>query len=153
MPQKNIEFQPGAILHDVIVGAFRASGSTFETLCNENGILPRTARNSTFGQGRGSVGRKNLERFIDAAGREFIRSAYLRRVTDHYHYIRKGAGLAGITLDAAAMAVLAKADSWAMIARDLEQFRRGLKMQIEAAQTYQDIQDILATAMEAITAL
>lgn len=91
MTHKNPEFQPGAILHEVIVGAFRASGSTFETWCNENGILPSTARNSTFGQGRGSVGRENLERIIDAAGREFVRTFYLRRVTEHYEQIIKGA--------------------------------------------------------------
>jgi hypothetical protein len=91
MTQNLPEFQPGAILHEVIVGAFRARGTTFEGWCQENGMTPTNGRNATFGQSRGPVGKRNLERIIDAAGREFVRDAYLRRVAEHYAQINKGA--------------------------------------------------------------
>lgn len=85
------EFQPGAILHEVIVGAFRARGMTFEGWCKENGLTPSNGRNATFGQARGEFGRANLERIIDAAGRDFVRDAYARRIAEHARQIAKGA--------------------------------------------------------------
>ncbi len=88
MTQNLPEFQPGAILHEVIVGAFRARGTTFEGWCQENGMTPTNGRNATFGQSRGPVGKRNLERIIEAAGREFIRDAYLRRVAEHFAQIK-----------------------------------------------------------------
>lgn len=91
MPQTPPEFQPGAILHEVLVGAFRARGTTFEGWCHENGLTPTSARACTFGQSRGAVGRKNLNRMIDAAGREFVRDAYLRRLVEHCDQIKRGA--------------------------------------------------------------
>jgi hypothetical protein len=91
MAQKLPEFQPGAILHEVLVGAFRASGTTFERWCHENGITPTNARGCTFGQSRGPEGRKNLNRMIDAAGREFVRDAYLRRLVEHCEQLKRGA--------------------------------------------------------------
>lgn len=91
MSQKDPEFQPGAILHEVLVGAFRARGTSFEGWCNENGITPGNARSATFGQSRGELGKKTLERLIEAAGIEFVRDAYRRRVTDHFNQIKKGA--------------------------------------------------------------
>lgn len=91
MAQNLPEFQPGAILHEVIVGAFRARGLTFEGWCKENGLTAMNGRNATFGQSRGEVGRRNLERIIDAAGRDFVRDAYRRRVAEHYAQIQKGA--------------------------------------------------------------
>lgn len=90
MPRKHPEFQPGAILHEVIVGAFRARGLTFEGWCRENGLTPMNGRNATFGQSRGDIGRKNLERIIDAAGREFVRDAYKRRLAEHYAQVSRG---------------------------------------------------------------
>lgn len=75
MSRKPPEFQPGAILHEVIVGAFRARGMMFEAWCKENGLTPANARNATFGQSRGEVGRRTLERIIDEAGRDFVREA------------------------------------------------------------------------------
>lgn len=78
------EFQPGAILHEVIVGAFRARGMTFEGWCNQNGITPGNARSATFGQSRGATGRRTLDRIIDAAGRDFVAEAYRRRLAEHY---------------------------------------------------------------------
>lgn len=91
MAQKYPEFQPGAILHEVIVGAFRARGMTFEGWLAENGLTGANGRNATFGQSRGEVGRRNLERIIDAAGRDFVRDAYLRRLAEHYEQVKRGA--------------------------------------------------------------
>lgn len=91
MAQKDPEFQPGAILHEVIVGAFRARGTTFEGWCGENGLTPTNGRNATFGQSRGEVGQRNLERIIAASGIEFVRDAYRRRVAAHFAQIRKAA--------------------------------------------------------------
>ena len=90
MTRNDIEFQPGAILHDVIVGAFRARGMTFEVWCNENGVTPSNGRQATFGQSRGPNGRQLLIRMIDAAGEEFVRDAYRRRVAEHYEQLKKG---------------------------------------------------------------
>ena len=85
------EFQPGAILHEVIVGAFRARGLTFEGWCKANGLTPANGRTATFGQSRGAIGQRNLEKIIDAAGREFISDAYRRRVAEHFAQIEKAA--------------------------------------------------------------
>ncbi|PQV56366.1 hypothetical protein LX70_02632 [Defluviimonas denitrificans] len=73
------------------MGAFRARGLTFEGWCKENGLTPMNGRNATFGQSRGDVGRANLERIIEAAGREFIRDAYARRLAEHAAQFAKGA--------------------------------------------------------------
>lgn len=91
MAQNIPEFQPGSILHEVIVGAFRAHGMTFEGWCKENGLTPMNGRNATFGQSRGPTGRKNLERIIEGAGREFVRDAYRRRVAEHAQQLLRGA--------------------------------------------------------------
>lgn len=91
MSRKPPEFQPGAILHEVIVGAFRARGLTFEGWCKENGLTATNGRNATFGQSRGRTGQRNLERIIDAAGRDFIRDAYQRRVREHAEQFSRGA--------------------------------------------------------------
>lgn len=79
------------MLHEVIVGSFRAKGLTFEGWCKDNDLTPTNARLATFGQSRGEVGRRNLERIIDAAGRDFIREAYRRRLVEHLDAIKKGA--------------------------------------------------------------
>lgn len=91
MPQEPCNFQPGAILHEVIVGAFRARGLTFEGWCNDNGLTPMNGRNATFGQSRGAIGRRNLEKIINAAGREFVMDAYRRRIAEHFVQLQKGA--------------------------------------------------------------
>lgn len=91
MSRNSPEFQPGSMLHEVIVGAFRARGTTFEGWCKDNGILPSNGRQATFGQSRGAVGRAYLARIIEAAGREFIRDAYMRRLEEHYQQWKRGA--------------------------------------------------------------
>lgn len=57
----------------------------------KNGISPASGRSATFGQSRGEIGRKNLERMIDGAGRDFVRDAYRRRVAEHFGHLNQGA--------------------------------------------------------------
>lgn len=80
MPVKNKTFQPGAILHEVIDGAFRSSGTGFAAWCEENDVHPSTARNATHGQSSGPRGAELLERIIDAAGRDVVTMAYTKRM-------------------------------------------------------------------------
>ncbi len=82
MTPKSISFQPGTILHEVIAGVFRASGTTFEAWCRENDVHPSTARNATYGQSAGNRGGAMLERIIDAAGHELVSAAYRKRMLD-----------------------------------------------------------------------
>ena len=63
----------------------------FEAWCKENGLTPANARNATFGQSRGEVGQRNLEMIIEAAGRDFVRDAYRRRLAEHWAQFQKGA--------------------------------------------------------------
>lgn len=91
MARKVPEFQPGAILHEVVVGAFRARGLTFEGWCKENGLTPTNGRQATFGQSRGPAGQRTLDRILEAGGREFIRDAYRRRLAEHVAHFDRGA--------------------------------------------------------------
>jgi hypothetical protein len=80
MAVKNNLFQPGAILHEVIDGAFRAAGSSFDTWCRENGVHPSTARNATFGQSGGDRGAELRAKIISDAGIDLVRVAYSKRM-------------------------------------------------------------------------
>ena len=80
MPLKNNKFQPGTILHEVIVGAFRSSGSSFEAWCNENDVHTSSARQATYGQSGGDKGTALLDRIIDAAGRDVVMVSYKARI-------------------------------------------------------------------------
>ena len=60
MPSKENYFQPGAILHEAIVGAFKARGGSFEHWCRDQGLQPTAVRNATFGQSRGPRGKELL---------------------------------------------------------------------------------------------
>lgn len=73
-------FQPGTILHEVIVGAFRSAGTSFEAWCAENGVHPSTARTATYGQSGGDKGKALLGQIIDAAGRDLVAAAYRKRM-------------------------------------------------------------------------
>ncbi|WP_313350493.1 hypothetical protein [Paracoccus sp. (in: a-proteobacteria)] len=88
MTRTEFDFQPGSVLHAAIIGAFRANGSTFDGWCKENGILPTVARQATFGQSRGPNGQNILARMIEAAGVDFVRHVYERRLLDHAEQIR-----------------------------------------------------------------
>lgn len=83
MPVKNKMFQPGAVLHEVIVGAFRSAGTSFEAWCNQNGVHTSTARMATYGQSGGDKGQALLDQIIDAAGREVVTLSYKARIERH----------------------------------------------------------------------
>ena len=70
-------FQPGAILHDAIMGAFRARGWSFEGWLIENGIKPASARGCTFGQSKGPKGKAMLNRARSPGSRS---APHLRRL-------------------------------------------------------------------------
>jgi len=91
MTLKHYDFQPGAILHDAIVGTFHAHGRSFEGWCKENGVTASNARNATFGQSRGPKGRELLARLIEAAGEDFLRLAYSKRIAEYAAQVKKGA--------------------------------------------------------------
>lgn len=81
------DYQPGAILHEAIVGSFRANGDNFNAWCARNGVIPSVARNATFGQSRGPAGRALLARLIAGAGPDFVKRAYARRLAEHAGYV------------------------------------------------------------------
>lgn len=83
MAVKNKSFQPGAVLHEVIVGAFRASGSSFEAWCKENGVHTSTARMATYGQSGGDKGQALLDQIIEAAGPDTVMVSYRARIEKH----------------------------------------------------------------------
>ncbi len=91
MTQREINFQPGAILHEAIIGAFRANGSNFDQWCHANKVKPTSARQATFGQSRGPNGQDLLARMIEAAGPEFVRHVYEKRMLAHAAELRRGA--------------------------------------------------------------
>ena len=80
MAVSKIMFQPGVILHEVIVGAFRAKGTSFNQWCRDNDILVNTARLATYGQSGGDRGRAVLEKMISDAGEEVVSAAYASRM-------------------------------------------------------------------------
>lgn len=76
------DFQPGAMLHAAIVGAFKARGITFQEWCIANGVTQSVARNVTYGQMGGPKGRALLAQMIDAAGRDIVSAVYANRITE-----------------------------------------------------------------------
>jgi hypothetical protein len=85
-------FQPGTILHGVIVGAFRSNGTSFEAWCKANGVNTSVARSATYGQAGGEVGSALLERIIEAAGREMVEMGYahrMKREADRFDRVRR----------------------------------------------------------------
>ncbi len=80
MTFQNNLFQPGAILHEVIAGALRSKGITFQEWCKNNGLSITAARNVTFGQSAGPRSREVLDRLINDAGREVVAVSYRTRI-------------------------------------------------------------------------
>ncbi|EGJ20082.1 hypothetical protein RSWS8N_18019 [Cereibacter sphaeroides WS8N] len=76
-------FQPGTILHDAIMGAFRARGGSFEQWLQEQGIPAGTARGATYGQSKGPRGTALLGRILEAAGPEQVWALYVARLNRH----------------------------------------------------------------------
>lgn len=91
MPRQQFIFQPGAVLHEAVMGGLRANGTNFARWCRDNGVLETVARQATFGQSRGENGQVILAKLIDAAGPEFVRQVYEKRLLAHACDIRKGA--------------------------------------------------------------
>jgi hypothetical protein len=80
MAIQNNVFRPGAILHEVIAGALRSRGETFQSWCVKNGLSTTAAKNVTFGMSAGPRSHAVLERMIDDAGREVVLAAYRLRM-------------------------------------------------------------------------
>jgi len=80
MSKQEKKLQPGVILHDAIMGAFRSSGQSFEQWCKDNDVKPATARTATYGQSGGEKGQALLAQIIDDAGREMVELAYANRM-------------------------------------------------------------------------
>lgn len=91
MAAQDLPYQPGAILHAAIVGAFKTRGLSFETWCADNGVAPNSARSATFGQSKGPRGRALLARLIDAAGADVVQAAYMARLRSHVSDLKSGA--------------------------------------------------------------
>ena len=89
MSENTFPFQPGVFLHDAIVGAFRASGASFEQWCSEQGITPTVVRSATYGMSKGPRGRQILNDLIAAAGHEVVKAGYLARVESHNKALEK----------------------------------------------------------------
>lgn len=90
MSAQALPYQPGAILHDAIVGAFKTRGLSFEAWCAANEVMPSVARNATFGQSKGPKGKQLLARMIHAAGPEVVEAAYLARLKSHVADLKSG---------------------------------------------------------------
>ena len=73
-------FQPGEILHEVIVGTLRSSGTSLAAWCDRNGVHPAAVRQATYGQSGGDKGQALLKRLIDDAGAELVLAAYRKRM-------------------------------------------------------------------------
>ena len=91
MTVQDLPYQPGAILHAAIVGAFKTRGASFESWCAENEVAPNSARSATYGQSKGPIGRAILARLIEAAGPEVVQAAYLARLKSHVSDLKSGA--------------------------------------------------------------
>ena len=91
MDTQDFHFEPGLVLHGAIVGAFKASGVSFEHWLTEQGVNMSSARNATYGQSNGPKGRALLARLIAAAGPEVVRAGYIARMDRHMAEIKAGA--------------------------------------------------------------
>lgn len=97
MTRQDFVFQPGAVLHEAVIGGLRANGTNFSAWCRENGVIETVARQATFGQLRGTNGQDILSRLIEAAGAEFVRQVYERRLLDHADQVRAAQRKRGAT--------------------------------------------------------
>lgn len=84
------KIQPGAILHEVIVGCLRSAGTNFDAWYREHGVNTSTAKQATYGQSGGDKGKALLAKMIDAAGREQVEMSYNSRIERHAAEIAAG---------------------------------------------------------------
>ena len=80
MSFQNNMFRPGAILHEVIAGALRANGSSFQEWVKNRGMSVTAVRNVTFGQSAGPRSQALLDQLINDAGREIVTVSYRIRM-------------------------------------------------------------------------
>jgi len=73
-------FQPGRILNDAIVAAFRANGTNLGEWCRENDVLQQHARMVLLGSWSGEKGKALLTRLIEAAGSDTVQYLYSERI-------------------------------------------------------------------------
>lgn len=90
MAESGVNLQPGAILHEVIVGCLKSAGTSFDAWCRENSVNSSTAKTATYGQSGGDKGKSILAKMIDAAGREQVEMAYKARINRHFAEINRG---------------------------------------------------------------
>lgn len=83
MADTDIPYQQGLILHQAVVGAFRATGRSFEKWAIAYGSNATNVRNATLGMSKGPRGLEVLRDVIEAAGPELVRVAYLKRLDEH----------------------------------------------------------------------
>mgnify|MGYP003674379524 CR=1 FL=1 len=83
MQVKNKMFQPGRILYEVILGAFKASGTSFEQWCRDNDVSAVAARSALKGFSTGTQGQAIIEKLVEGAGREVVTVAYRLRIERH----------------------------------------------------------------------
>jgi len=84
------KFQPGLILYEVVVGAFKSKGTPFEAWCRQENIRPNSARSALYGGSSGPNGQELLTRLIDGAGRNVVEVAYRSRMEAHVADITGG---------------------------------------------------------------
>ena len=87
----NKQFTPGLILHEAILGAFKARGSSLNQWCKANRVDPGNARYATFGQSAGPTGRRLLNRIIQSAGPELVEAAYTHRISEEFFKLKENA--------------------------------------------------------------
>jgi methylmalonyl-CoA mutase cobalamin-binding subunit len=76
----------------VIVGAFRAQGTSFAEWCRKEGVKVNTASLATYGQAGGDRGRQMLERMINDANPDVVEAAYRRRMIEEAAQLQEVAG-------------------------------------------------------------
>lgn len=91
MARNDAQFQPGAILHDAVMGALRSRDLKLEDWCAARGVSSGQVRNATYGIGRGPKGRELLQEVLDYAGRDLVRQSYEARLREHMAALKKGA--------------------------------------------------------------
>lgn len=88
MTKEQFPYQPGAILHSAIIGAFRATGGSFEGWCRANSVEPTNARNATYGVMKGPRGQEILALLVDAAGAEVVKAGYMTRLNRYMEMLK-----------------------------------------------------------------
>ncbi|MGV6840016.1 MAG: hypothetical protein ACWA40_07450 [Planktomarina sp.] len=87
MTNKPLPYEPGVILHDAIIGAFRARGETLLGWCKAHGIDQRYVKTATTGLSCGPRAVELVEQLVEGAGAEAVHWNYKNRLKNHYETI------------------------------------------------------------------